>query len=156
MGSEIERKFLVSGTGWRTLAEPVWIRQGYLSSHPSRVVRVRIAGDRAWLTVKGRNDGASRSEWEFEVPPAEAQQMLDEVCERPVLEKRRFRIPIGPIAWEVDEFLGENSGLVVAEVELAAADQQISKPDWIGEEVTGDPRYFNSNLLTHPFSTWTR
>lgn len=154
MSLEVERKFLVNGDAWRALGEPLPIRQGYLCSDPVRVVRVRIAGDHAWLAVKGINLGATRIEFEYPIPIKDAADMLDGFCERPILEKRRTRIPLGEVVWEVDEFLGENAGLIVAEVELRSADQAITLPEWIGDEVTGDARYFNSNLLREPFSRW--
>jgi adenylate cyclase len=154
MGVEIERKFLVRGEAWKALAPGVLLRQGYLSSHPERVVRVRIEGEGALLTIKGKTSGASRGEWEYPLPLADAQVFLDTLCERPVIEKRRYRIPFAGMTWEVDEFLGENAGLVVAEIELVSEDQVFERPDWLGEEVTQDARYFNSSLLRHPFSRW--
>lgn len=154
MGQEIERKFLVIGDAWRALGEAVFIRQGYLATEPLRTVRVRVAGERGWLTVKGISIGASRLEFEYPIPVKDATDMLDGFCDRPIMEKRRTRIPIGDVTWEVDEFLGENSGLIVAEVELRHAEQPVELPEWIGAEVTGDPRYYNSNLLAHPFNRW--
>jgi len=154
MGVEIERKFLVRGDGWRTQGEPVLLRQGYLSSHAERTVRVRIEGERAVLTIKSKNVGAARGEWEYPVPVADAVELLDRLCERPLIEKYRRRIPYGGFVWEVDEFLGENAGLVVAEIELPAEDAQFDKPDWAGEDVTYDLRYLNSNLIKQPYSTW--
>jgi len=154
MGVEIERKFLVRGDGWRALGEGVLLRQGYLSSAPERTVRVRVEGGAAMLTIKGRSTGATRSEWEYPIPIPDAQALLDALCERPLIEKKRYRIPFDGIVWEVDEFLGENAGLVVAEIELSAEDQAFSKPDWVGEEVTHDPRYFNSSLIRNPYSRW--
>jgi adenylate cyclase len=154
MGTEIERKFLVVGDAWRALAKPVHYRQGYLSTAKDRTVRVRRNGDRGALTVKGASAGATRQEYEYEIPPDDADEMIDRLCEQPVIEKNRYRIPIGEVVWEVDEFLGANRGLVVAEVELTSEDQDFDKPDWIGKEVTGDPKYFNSNLVVRPFSAW--
>ncbi len=154
MAEEIERKFLVTGDAWRALAEPVHLCQGYLADDPDRTVRVRVAGDRAWITVKGLTVGASRREYEYEIPASDAREMLDLLCLQPLLEKRRSRIPRAGLTWEVDEFLGENTGLIVAEVELAFADQPIDFPGWIGKEVTGEPRYYNSNLLKNPYSRW--
>ncbi len=155
MPEEIERKYLVSGDAWRELAEPVLIRQGYLCDDPERVVRVRLAGDRAWVTIKGLSQGASRCEYEYEVPAADAREMLDDLCLRPLIEKRRARIPHAGMVWEVDEFMGENAGLTLAEVELASADQQVALPPWIGGEVTGDARYYNANLRKNPYSRWS-
>jgi adenylate cyclase len=154
MGTEIERKFLVIGEAWRSLAPATHYRQGYLSRVKERTVRVRRAGDKGALTVKGVSVGATRNEYEYEIPPADADEMIDRLCEKPIVEKNRRRIPVGDITWEVDEFLGINEGLVVAEVELHSEDQPFDKPDWIGEEVTGDPKYFNANLVARPFSTW--
>ncbi len=155
MSVEIERKFLVRGERWKTLGEGMSIRQGYLSSHPDRIVRVRIEGGSAMLTIKGRTVGATRGEWEYPIPMADAQCFLAELCERPVIEKTRYRILDNGMMWEVDEFYGDNAGLVVAEIELEAEDQVFSKPDWVGDEVTHDARYFNANLLRHPYSAWT-
>jgi adenylate cyclase len=154
MGKEIERKFLVVGEAWRTLGEGTRYRQGYLSTVKERTVRVRRAGNKGALTVKGVSVGATRKEYEYEIPVADADEMIDQLCEKPIVEKNRYRIPIGDLTWEVDEFLGVNEGLIVAEVELRSEDQPVDKPDWIGAEVTGDPRYFNANLVARPFSTW--
>lgn len=154
MGVEIERKFLVSGDGWLQLGEPVLLRQGYLSSHPERVVRVRIEGERAVMTIKSKTTGISRGEWEYDLPMADAVEFLDRLCEQPIIEKYRRRIPFGGFVWEVDEFLGVNAGLVVAEIELPAEDTLFDKPGWIGADVSDDARYLNSNLIKHPYSAW--
>ena len=154
MGIEIERKFLVLGQRWRTLGQGVSLRQGYLSSHPDRVVRVRIEGEAAMLTIKGRSVGASRGEWEYPIPVADAEQFLASLCEQPLIEKKRYRIQNEGVLWEVDEFFGANAGLVVAEIELASEDQAFARPDWLGAEVTDDVRYFNANLIRHPFCEW--
>ncbi len=154
MGTEIERKFLVSGDAWRGLGPAVEIRQGYLAREEKCVVRVRVSGERAWLTVKGRVRGISRPEYEVEVPLEEGREMLETLCCGPIMEKRRTRVDCGGVVWEVDEFTGENAGLVVAEVELESADQKIECPAWIGAEVTGDPRYYNSNLMVNPYRNW--
>ena len=154
MGIEIERKFLLVGDAWRGLGEPVLLRQGYLSSQRERVVRVRIEGGAAMLTIKGVSVGASRGEWEYPIPLADAEQLLDGLCERPLIEKYRRRIEFAGNVWEVDEFLGANDGLVVAEIELASEDQAFERPDWVGDEVTDDARYFNANLIRKPFSLW--
>ncbi|MDQ2990222.1 MAG: CYTH domain-containing protein [Pseudomonadota bacterium] len=153
MGVEIERKFLPAGDGWRRLGTPLLLRQGYLSSDPARVVRVRIEGDQAFMTIKGKSVGATRGEWEYPIPLADANDLLA-LCEKPLVEKYRRRIEFAGNVWEVDEFLGANQGLVVAEIELASEDQPFDKPDWIGEEVTHDKRYFNSNLARRPYSSW--
>lgn len=154
MGIEIERKFLVRDERWKTMAQGVLLRQGYLSSAPERIVRVRIEGGAAMLTIKGRVVGATRGEWEYPIPLGDARTFLDRLCERPIIEKNRYRIPYQGMIWEVDEFLGENAGLVVAEIELEAEGQVFAPPDWIGEEVTHDARYFNANLLRNPYSNW--
>ncbi|GAB3537311.1 CYTH domain-containing protein [Noviherbaspirillum agri] len=154
MGVEIERKFLVRNQDWKALGQGVLLRQGYLSSAPERIVRVRIEGNTAMLTIKGRTSGMTRSEWEYPVPMQDAQVFLDKLCERPIIEKYRYRIPFEGLVWEVDEFLGENAGLVVAEVELKSEQQAFARPEWIGDEVTHDARYFNANLLRLPYTKW--
>lgn len=154
MGVEIERKFLLTGDAWRGLGEPVLLRQGYLSSQPDRVVRVRTEGGKGTITIKGRSSGAARGEWEYEIPLDDANELLDRLAEKPLIEKYRRRIAFAGNVWEVDEFLGENQGLMVAEIELRSEDQQFDKPAWIGAEVTQDRRYYNSSLVTLPFSKW--
>ena len=154
MSVEIERKFLVRGDAWKALARGVAMRQGYLSTHPDRTVRVRIEGESATLTIKGRTQGFSRGEWEYAIPLADAEALLNDVCERPLIEKTRTRIVHEGMTWEVDEFFGDNLGLVVAEIELESETQAFTRPDWLGEEVTGDVRYFNSSLLKRPYSSW--
>lgn len=153
MATEIERKFLVIGDTWRN-ATPVTYRQGYLNRDKTRTVRVRIAGDAAMLTIKGQTYGATRAEFEYAIPLADAEALLL-LCDGPLIEKTRRKIDYAGLVWEVDEFFGDNQGLVVAEVELTAADQTIDKPDWIGTEVTDDARYYNSNLAMKPFNTWS-
>lgn len=155
MGVEIERKFLPSGDGWRQLGEPVLLRQGYLCSDPERTVRVRIEGETGALTIKSKGSGVRRGEWEYPIPLPEAQELLDTLCERPLVEKYRRRIEHAGFTWEVDEFLGENAGLVVAEIELPSEDTVFDRPDWIGQEVSGDKRYYNSSLIRFPYSQWT-
>lgn len=154
MGLEIERKFLVTGTAWKALAAGVLARQGYLSSAAERTVRVRISGDHGFLTVKGKSRGLTRAEFEYAIPFEDAAAMLDGLCEKPLIEKTRYRIPFGAHTWEVDEFHGANAGLVVAEVELASADEKPALPPWVGREVSQDARYFNANLVKRPFTTW--
>ncbi|WP_426174863.1 CYTH domain-containing protein [Massilia sp. TWR1-2-2] len=154
MGVEIERKFLLAADGWRALGAPVLLRQGYLSSDPARVVRVRVEGEHACMTIKGQSVGATRGEWEYPISLADANELLERLCEQPIVEKYRRRIDFAGNTWEVDEFLGANEGLVLAEIELGAEDQQFDKPEWIGDDVTGDRRYYNSNLVRHPFSSW--
>jgi adenylate cyclase len=154
VGIEIERKFLLAGDAWRSLGEPVLLRQGYLNSSPMRTVRVRIEGGQGTLTIKSKSVGATRGEWEYQIPVDEANELLDRLCEQPLIEKYRRRIALGGHTWEVDEFLGANAGLVVAEIELASEDEVFQKPDWIGTEVSDDPRYFNSSLIRLPYSQW--
>lgn len=154
MGKEIERKFLVKNDDFKRLAQGVSYRQGYLNSAKERTVRLREAGGQGFLTVKGPNRGASRDEYEYEIPLEDCRAMLDSLAEKPLIEKMRYSIPQGKHRWEVDEFLGANQGLVVAEIELDSADEKFHKPAWLGEEVTGDPKYFNSNLVKHPYSEW--
>jgi adenylate cyclase len=155
MGKEIERKFLVTGEAWRK-GEVSDYRQGYLSIDKQRTVRIRVAGDVAHLTVKGITEGATRAEYEYPIPVADAKSMLETLCLRPLIEKRRYRIRHGGMTWEIDEFLGENAGLVVAEIELETVQQPFDKPSWVGEEVTSDPRYYNANLVTRPYTTWEK
>lgn len=154
MGLEIERKFLVSDNRWKALTQGVRIRQGYLSSHPDRIVRVRIEDDLAMVTIKGRAVGITRGEWEYPLSLEDAEAFLDGLCEKPIIEKNRYRIEHAGMVWEVDEFFGENTGLIVAEIELESEDQVFSKPDWIADEVTDDKRYVNANLLRHPYTKW--
>ncbi len=153
MGIEIERKFLVLGEAWMEQGPGEYISQGYLSRDPARTVRVRIKGEQAWLTIKGISTGASRAEFEYAIPLADAIELLT-LCESPRIEKFRRLIPYAGMTWEVDQFVGDNAGLVVAEVELASPDQQFDMPPWVGQEVTEDARYFNSQLTTRPFKSW--
>lgn len=154
MGKEIERKFLLKGDAWRSLAKGTAYRQGYLNSQKERTVRIRTVGDKAFLTIKGVTVGATRAEYEYPIPFDECNAMLDTLAEKPLIEKNRYKIKQGEFTWEIDEFFGDNQGLIVAEVELQSEDQKFDKPEWVGEEVTGDPRYFNSNLIKHPFTRW--
>lgn len=154
MGKEIERKFLVKSDEWKSLAKGKYYRQGYLSTVKERVVRVRTIDDKGYLTIKGVTTGISRSEFEYEIPADDANLMLDNLCEKPIIEKYRAKVPQGDLVWEIDEFHGENEGLVIAEIELQSEDQQFEKPSWIGEEVSGDPKYFNSNLIKNPYTKW--
>jgi CYTH domain-containing protein len=153
MGIEIERKFLVVGDAWRDLGTASEFRQGYLSTAKERTVRVRVAGGEGTLTIKGITVGATRAEFEYPIPLEDAAALLD-LCERPIIEKTRYVIETGGLTWEVDEFAGDNVGLVVAEVELADEGQEFVLPDWVGDEVTDDPRYFNANLIAHPYREW--
>ena len=154
MAIEIEKKFLVQSDDWKKGVKGILYRQGYLSTHKERTVRIRTEGNQAVLTIKGLTVGASRPEFEYPIPFEHAIQMLDQLCEKPLIEKSRYKIPHKDHIWKVDEFLGLNRGLIVAEIELQSEDETFEKPGWIGKEVTADPRYFNSNLVTSPFSTW--
>lgn len=155
MGVEIERKFLVASEGWRLQASAqTRFSQGYLSRDPARTVRVRIAGEQAFLTIKGATTGATRAEFEYEVPVADAVQLLA-LSDGPVVEKIRHLCVFEGMTWEVDEFLGANAGLVVAEIELEAEAQAFARPAWLGQEVTGDGRYVNANLAVKPFTSWS-
>ena len=154
MGTEIERKFLVTGNEWRDMAVGVVYRQGYLCLEKGRTVRVRVAGEQAFLTIKGESSGISRMEYEYPIPVADARVMLAELCEQPIIEKKRYRITYQGFVWEVDEFFGENEGLLVAEIELEGEGQAFAKPSWIGAEVSADRRYSNASLVKHPFSGW--
>ena len=153
MASEIERKFLVSGDTWNDGTPGVRIAQGYLLLDPDRCVRVRVAGDEAWLTIKGRTEGITRSEFEYPIPVSDAQALLG-MCLQSVIDKTRHRIPFCRHVWEVDVFHGENAGLVLAEVELEHDSEQPDLPSWIGDEVSFDARYYNANLAVTPFSSF--
>ncbi|PKL50628.1 MAG: adenylate cyclase [Candidatus Riflebacteria bacterium HGW-Riflebacteria-2] len=154
MGKEIERKYLVKDNEWKNLAKGTSYRQGYLSTVKERTVRVRTIDEKGFLTIKGITVGASRAEYEYEIPAADANAMLNNLCEKPLIEKNRYKIAHAGLTWEVDEFFGDNDGLVVAEVELTSEDQKIDLPAWIGSEVTSDTRYFNSNLTKNPYKNW--
>ena len=153
MGVEIERKYLVTGDGWREAGTGTLYRQGYLCTEPGRTVRVRIEGDRAFLTVKSRASGLTRLEFEYPVPPEDAETLLG-LCPHPPVEKTRTRVTRGDHTWEVDEYHGASAGLVVAECELTSEDEAVGPPDWVGEEVTGDHRYANSGLAEKPWNSW--
>ncbi|MGS2763377.1 CYTH domain-containing protein [Sinomicrobium sp. M5D2P9] len=154
---EIERKFIVGSEKYKEEAQrAIRIVQGFLNTHPERTVRVRIKGNKGFITVKGKSgeNGLSRFEWEKEIPVAEVEALLP-LCEKGVIEKIRHEIKAGPHLIEVDEFLGDNTGLVIAEIELASEDEDFYRPAWLGEEVTGDVRYYNSQLSKKPYTTWT-
>ncbi|KKD39210.1 MAG: CYTH domain-containing protein [Limnoraphis robusta] len=154
MGIEIERKFLVKDDRWRSLATGILYCQGYISSENGRTVRVRIIGNQGYLTIKGAGTSLVRSEFEYVIPVEDAEEMLQTLCDRPFIEKKRHKISFGNLIWEVDEFLGDNQGLIIAEVELSDPNQIIEIPDWISEEVSHDPRYYNSNLVKNPYRQW--
>ncbi|KJH67683.1 CYTH domain-containing protein [Chromobacterium violaceum] len=153
MALEIERRFVVSGDGWRGLAPAVQYRQGYLSVEKERTVRVRVVGEQAWLTLKSNISNVSRHEFEYPIPLADAQTIMGAMCPM-VVDKLRHRIEHGGFVWEVDEFFGDNAGLVLAEIELPDEDTPFAKPDWVGEEVTEDGRYTNAYLSKHPYRSW--
>jgi adenylate cyclase len=155
MGVEVERKFLVSDESWRDeVTSSTRIVQGYLAQTPRATVRVRVKGDSGFLTIKGASVGVARSEFEYEIPMADALAMLDELAQGPVIDKVRNLVPVGAHLWEVDVFAGENAPLVMAEVELADAEESFTLPGWAGPEVSDDHRYFNVNLARTPYSTW--
>jgi len=155
LGTEIERKFRVVGDAWRTAAiSASSLRQGFVSTEAGRTVRVRLAERDAWLTLKGHSEGAARAEFEYAIPADEAEEMLDGLCRKPLIEKTRYRVAHAGHTWEVDVFHGDNAGLVVAELELDHADEAVEFPPWVGREVTGDPDYYNANLVDHPFCLW--
>ncbi len=156
MAKEIERKYLIKTASWTPQGEGIHFKQGYLNSQKERVVRVRIEGTKAKLTIKGITTGVTRAEFEYLVPVEDAAILLDNLCEQPLIDKHRHKEVHGGKTWEIDVFHGENEGLVVAEVELASEDEQIELPVWVAEEVSSDPRYFNSNLLKHPFKNWNK
>ena len=157
MGTEIERKFLVTNDSWRAASTGSRYSQGYISTtQPGHSVRVRIAGSRAYLTIKGPSQGLSRAEFEYEIPLDDAQEMLETLCDRPLIEKTRYCLPIGRVVWEIDEVIGENAGLVVAEVELKNAERPVEIHEWIGQEVTGDPRFYNKSMVKKHNTQWAK
>ncbi len=155
MGQEIERKFLVNHSKWKQLAKPEGeqYRQGYLLTDPNKTIRVRKAGSKGFLTIKGLSVGARRLEYEYEIPLTEAEELLVHFSVSE-LSKIRYKLPFGNKVWEVDEFQGDNAGLIVAEIELESEDEEFDVPDWIGEEVTTQQEYYNSNLTTDPYKNW--
>ncbi|MCP4298561.1 MAG: CYTH domain-containing protein [Proteobacteria bacterium] len=156
MAQEIEKKFLIRNDTYKTeIDKETRIIQGYISSAPERTVRVRVKGAQGFLTIKGigSKSGASRFEWEKEIPVSEAKELL-ELCEPGIIDKTRYNVIVGNHIYEVDEFYGENQGLTIAEVELGAEDEAFDKPGWLGEEVTGDPKYYNSMLMKTPYTQW--
>lgn len=155
MGLEVERKFLVVGNGWRAgVTHSARIVQGYLAQAGGTVVRVRVKGERAYLTIKGTSRGIARSEFEYEIPVDDALEMLGEMAQGPVIDKVRHLVPVGDHVWEVDVFSGDNAPLVMAEVELGHQDEAFVRPDWAGQDVSDDPRYYNVNLARNPYSVW--
>lgn len=154
MAIEIERKFLVTNDEWKNDAKPKVYRQGYIYTHNNTTVRVRIAGEEGYVTIKGTRSGNARKEFEYLIPLVDAEEMLNTLCDRPLIEKVRYKLQIEDLIWEIDEFMGENEGLILAEVELKEENQTINLPGWIGKEVTEDGRYYNSNLVKYPYSQW--
>ncbi len=155
MATEIERKYRVNSTDYKQLATQCqYYKQGYIYADNTRSVRVRIADDCAYLTIKGATQGCSRQEFEYPIPVSDANEMLDTLCISSIIEKRRYIYPHKGHTWEIDEFQGENEGLIIAEIELASEDETFTLPHFIGQEVTGDPRYYNSNLSRHPYRHW--
>lgn len=155
MATEIERKFLVSGGSWRAGATGTQIRQGYIHAGADRSVRVRIAGEQAYLTLKQAGSGFTRHEYEYGIPLADAQEMLASMCGGRLVEKTRYALTVGGRQWVVDEFAGDNEGLVMAEIELDREDEPFERPPWAGSEVTAQPRYFNASLIDRPYCRWT-
>ena len=154
MAQEIERKFLVTNADWRQGAEGQLYRQGYIPTHSATTVRVRTVGDRGYLTLKGPTSGVSRQEFEYDIPLADAETMLADLCQPPLIEKWRYRVTVGEHLWEIDEFLGNNAGLVLAEVELESETEDVELPTWAGAEVSHDARYYNANLAKMPYQSW--
>lgn len=155
MGVEIERKFLLADTSWRNQVQrSERLIQGYLASDKLRSIRVRVQGDQALLNIKYSEDGIQRLEYEYPVPLDDAREILDKVAQRPVIDKIRHYIQRDGHLWEIDEFFGENAGLIVAEIELATVDEVFVRPPWLGAEVSQDQRYYNSNLARHPYTRW--
>jgi adenylate cyclase len=155
MAIEVEHKFLLANDDWRKhIQRSVKYRQGYLSSMPTSSIRIRVSDDHAWLNIKSATIGAQRHEFEYEIPLSDANEILNSLCKKPLIEKTRHFVVNNGNLWEIDEFKGENDGLIVAEIELAEAGQDFVKPSWIGDEVTDDLRYYNNNLALHPYSLW--
>ena len=154
MSIEIERKFLVTGDQWRIFTEGKDYRQGYLSTDPERTIRIRTIGEKGYLTIKGKTEKATRDEFEYEIPLEDANWMLERLCKRPLIEKIRYEIRFNEFLWEIDEFKGENEGLIIAEIELTDENQEIELPEWVGKEVTENPVYYNANLVLNPYKTW--
>ena len=155
MSLEIERKFLVTDDDYKKDAERSLYWQGYLSDDPERIVRVRICGGSAFLTIKSKKDGLERYEFEYPIPLPDAEILLS-LCKKPIIRKYRYTLAYKGLIWQVDEFLDENQGLVIAEVELEDSNQTFEKPPWAGKEVTSDPKYYNVSLIHHPYNMWDK
>ncbi len=154
MPKEIERKFLIDLQKLNNLDNGITIKQGYISTTNNTVVRIRMADKNAYLTLKGENKGITRTEFEYQIPVKDAEEMITELCNGPVIEKTRYLIPLSKHTWEIDIFHGDNDGLAVAEIELTDENESIDIPEWITIEVSGDEKYYNSNLLNYPFKAW--
>jgi len=155
MALEIERKFLLKNDDWRSEADAGTVfRQGYLIGAKQASVRIRIEGTKAYLNIKSMTLGVTRQEYQYPVPVPEAEEMLETLCEHPLVEKTRYRVQHGAHEWEIDVFTGANAGLIVAEVELDSEQESIELPSWVGVEVSSDPRYYNVNLVKHPYNAW--
>ncbi len=156
MATEIEHKFLLANDDWRkSVQKSVHYKQGYLSSQPTSSIRVRVSGQQAWLNIKSATIGTERLEFEYAISLQDAEEIIAYLCRKPLIEKTRHFVPDGDKLWEIDEFLGDNQGLVVAELELAEIGQSFTKPAWLGAEVTHDLRYYNNNLVTNPYKNWS-
>lgn len=155
MPIEIERKFLLKNNAWKkSISKSTQYKQGYLISDKKRSIRVRISNNKAWLNIKSATIGAQRHEYEYEIPLNEGVEILNTLCEKPIIEKTRHFVNIKEHIWEIDVFSGDNEGLIVAEIELSAIDEVFYKPDWIGKEVTQDLRFYNNKLCQNPFNKW--
>ena len=154
MATEIERKFKVISNEYKKIGKPLNCKQGYIETKNGALVRVRIIGKKSYLTLKGENEGIRRLEYEYEIPILDAEELLSNFCSTTLIEKNRYILSIEKTLWEVDEFLGENLGLVIAEVELLSENDNFSKPSWIGQEVSHDIKYYNYKLVKHPYSKW--
>lgn len=154
MAVEIEKKFLVKSSEWKNLGSKKFYRQGYLLISKELTIRIRTVENLGFITIKGERSGISRKEFEYQIPVDDALDMINNACEKPIIEKYRTKIKLNDDTWEVDEFVGDNEGLVIAEIELKDENQKIILPDWVGEEVTNDYRYTNSYLVKHPFKYW--
>lgn len=156
MAKEIEKKFLIINDNWKGQAEGNHYCQGYLNNEDGRTVRVRTIGNRGILTIKGPNVGGEKLEYEYDIPFEDATEMLEKLCHKPLIQKKRYKISYRGFTWEVDEFEGENQGLLFAEIELEYVGQAFDSPDWIGKEVTDDGRYYNANLVKNPYCNWQK
>ncbi|WP_241087384.1 CYTH domain-containing protein [Candidatus Vondammii sp. HM_W22] len=155
MGIEIERKFLVKNDQWRkSVVSDAVMKQGYVANQTNASVRVRIANGKAHLNIKSSTIGIKRAEFEYEIPLEEAEEILAQIAEQPFIDKTRYKVKCGEHIWELDIFEGANRGLIVAEIELNSEDEAFELPEWVGDEVSGDPKYYNVSLVNHPFNQW--